>query len=324
MVRLANVRSWLFKNLTYIMTGLGITLILLPLLDIKIASSLLTAEIKATLSSMGQAILAGGVFNAIVKSHTFLELFSDALRKIVYAEESLSGRKDIEDIWNKVTIAHMSWKFDDLTNGMLSEIQKRILSNENYYYEEIRRNIKINWLDKNKKSSFVEEETVKSIIIPHSKSDTVKLHFQNTPDQISDGKKSTITIEKLSVEEFPKTDFTQFAQEKDGRTTYSIELSGEEKYTLIRKTRKIHPIGVEPDSRYLFRTYVRNWHLMVETDSKDISVIYRPLAHSTKHLDNNLDEKGPQNKATKNHPINISGESILHPWTGYMLLRQKS
>ncbi|WP_417826011.1 hypothetical protein [Thalassospira povalilytica] len=312
-------KEWFTRNLTAILAFSGFVLILIANTAFEDPESKF-AEIAG---SIGQATLAGGVFNALVKSNTFSEIFSEILRKIIYAEDNLKSRKDIENIWEKVTKAYMSWKFDEITPHILQDIKNRTISNQNYYYKETRRIVKIRWENEETKESISEDETVKTTIIPHSKNEKISIKFEHNPDNTEEDEKPYIKVESLCIDEIPSFKLEDHLKTQKNRTIYDIELTGKPKYTLTRKTKKIRPINAEPDSRYLFRTFVQNWHLHVEVASKDLAVFYKAIGQTSSHEDNFLGEKGDHNKATIDSPINISGKSILHPWSGYMLVRQK-
>jgi hypothetical protein len=88
--------------------------------------------------SIGKSILGSGVFLLVLKSIQFLGVFKEEIRKIVYSEELLKKRSDIQEIWKKVTRAVYETAFPAISNKLEDLIQLKILPKKlNYYHKDV-------------------------------------------------------------------------------------------------------------------------------------------------------------------------------------------
>src|ERR1700742_1681532 len=100
------------------------------------------------LETVGIAILIGVVFDVVLKSVEYLNVFRDALNEIVYEDRFLRNRSDIIDVWKRVSRILYESKFPQISD----QIENRILNtyfpiSVNFYYEDVNQSITIEFHD---------------------------------------------------------------------------------------------------------------------------------------------------------------------------------
>lgn len=116
-------------------------------------------------NTIGTTLLSGGVFAVIAKSLQFSEIFSNILRDIIYGNEHLENRKDLEDIWKNVTNTLSNKKFDKISIALQNNVKKYFLPLEHdYYYDNYHLDITIEESESNPGYIIVKEIVTHDII----------------------------------------------------------------------------------------------------------------------------------------------------------------
>ncbi|KGO84444.1 hypothetical protein Q763_01500 [Flavobacterium beibuense F44-8] len=163
------VKDWIFKYVLILSLFLGILLLY-------ISELFQTGSIFKTVSSSAAGIiLSGGVFAAIVKSKQYSTIFGDLLRDIVFSNEHLDKRKDLEEIWEKVSQALCRQKFKEISVSLHDNVKNSYLPiNHEYYYKDHNIDIIIERDEENPGYVYVTETLVTKII----SEDTSKKYYK--------------------------------------------------------------------------------------------------------------------------------------------------
>ena len=97
-----SLRDGLLRSLPWVLTVLGALFILAGYLFVDPTKH---KTLQAVLTGFGQAVLVGGVFGAVLKSFQFMGVFRDALFDIIFESRFLNMRKDLSELWQRVTTA---------------------------------------------------------------------------------------------------------------------------------------------------------------------------------------------------------------------------
>lgn len=117
------------------------------------------------LYTIGSISLTSGIFAGIAKSNQFTEIYKKILREIIYVEEHLEKRKDLENIWDNVTQTLSNQKFQNISDKMKKNIKKYFLPlDHDYYYNDFTVNIDIDFVENNPDYITVKEVTNCTII----------------------------------------------------------------------------------------------------------------------------------------------------------------
>jgi len=126
--------------------------------------------------TLGYTMISGGVFAVILKSEQFSSMFQDELRKIVYGDEDLKNRNDLETLWVKVTKALCNQKFKLISEKLYNGVKSFYLPiKHDYYYKNYNLDITIEIDPDNPEYVIVKETTKSTLITDDVKPITVKL-----------------------------------------------------------------------------------------------------------------------------------------------------
>src|SRR5690554_949660 len=125
-------KTYLFENLHWLLIVLSIALISLGYYFND--DNNLIDEI---LRNSGYSILGTGVFASILKSIQFVGIFKDELNKVVTGDEFIENRKDLPDLWKKITKKVYNEKFPEVSNHLEDMLMTHYLpSNNKHYYRD--------------------------------------------------------------------------------------------------------------------------------------------------------------------------------------------
>jgi len=121
----------IYKNILIFSTLIGGACLLLAYFDIAFADD---SPWREFFKVFGTAVISGGVFMVIAKSHQFTNIFKDELRSVIYSTEHLEKRKDVEDIWRRVTECLCKQKYASVNKKLFDTVKKYYLPIESEYY----------------------------------------------------------------------------------------------------------------------------------------------------------------------------------------------
>lgn len=101
--------------------------------------------LKTIVSSIGQLLLVGVLFNFMVKAPVFLEAVKEELVDIIYGKQFLSNQKDISTYWKIVSKQMFQNKFEDIHEDFLKAINSYLPKDEVSYYSEYEMYSKMEW-----------------------------------------------------------------------------------------------------------------------------------------------------------------------------------
>lgn len=199
--------------------------------------------------NLGFTLISGGVFSVIVKSEQFSKIFHNELRNIIYGDEDLKNREDLEVLWEKVTKALCNQKFKLISSKLHEGVKKFYLPiNHEYYYKNHNIEIEIEFDKSNEDYLIVTEETKTTLISDDAKPIT---YFFSNSMPIVPGEEDLTTYEllnltvnkvKVDVGDKLKTEIN------DGKLKIKCDytVDGKLQYNIIRKEKKRYSIKSNP------------------------------------------------------------------------------
>lgn len=147
----------------------------------------------------GTVILSSGVFMAIAKSHQFTNIFKDELRKVIFSDEHLDERSDLEKIWENVSEAMCRRKFSVISKKLQKNIKDFYLPiNQDFYFKDYNYEIDISYY-KEDCNYLCLEETTEATIISHDK-EKVNYKFSTTiPFPSDDNNITSYDLKHISI-----------------------------------------------------------------------------------------------------------------------------
>ena len=128
------VKKWFKRNLTWVYFTIAILFILFPSTDY----SPFSEYWNNLFQKIGFVGLTSGVFASVLKSIQFTGLFQEELTKIISGTEFLNNRKDLPDLWKKISKSIYAQKFPEISDLL----EDRILTtyfpiDKNHYNEDL-------------------------------------------------------------------------------------------------------------------------------------------------------------------------------------------
>lgn len=239
-----NIKNYFYRNSPWI------ALLIATLLIIS-ANYIEDNEVSEFVGDIGIAVLASGIFAAVLKSFQFSGLFREEIEKVVLSTKFLKKRNDLEELWSDVTRALYESKFPEISN----DIEELILTNylptrAIYYYKDFIVTIKIHQIDDNDIVTY--DQTCEYTLVPSNPDDPIPFKNKITYDKINGEEHSKNEILHFSInnndielkEEISETEDTVIR-------TFTAELSNHREYR-IKKVDKRHT-WIYEDNTKLFR-----------------------------------------------------------------------
>ncbi len=202
----------------------------------------------------GSIFMSSAVFMGIVKSYQFTGIFKDELRKVVFAEDHLSKRNDIDNIWENITLQLCNQKFKKISNKLQKIVKQYYLPIEDdYYYKNTKLVVEIEHNEDNAGYINVVEEYTTTINIEDS--EKIDFHFTSSIPFPED--ENTITYFKLAEFTLNERDikWNKGKELKETSTSnilsncFNIKLDcvkGKKEYIVYRKTKKCYALSENP------------------------------------------------------------------------------
>ena len=205
--------------------------------------------------SVGFTLISGGVFAVILKSQQFSNIFQDELRKIIYSDEHLEKRVDLDTLWEKVTKALSRQKFSAISKKMHDNIKKYYLPLEHdFYYSDYKIKIDIQFDPNDENYILVNEQNSTHIIAEDSASEICYKFLNNIT---FDEKNPDLTTYELDAFKLngKKVDPSGKLKVSKSATSlivnFEIKLSGKTKYSVSRNEKKRYRLDLNNKRRQL-------------------------------------------------------------------------
>ncbi len=104
---------------------------------------------------LGEILLVSSLLSFLTSTVEYLGVFRDALTDVIYDNKFLKNRKDLEEIWLKVSKALFKSKFPNINNALLGTIKKNYLPEDEVCYYSDYRNISEIKYDSNDKAYII-------------------------------------------------------------------------------------------------------------------------------------------------------------------------
>lgn len=191
--------------------------------------------------TLGFTIITGSVFAGIVKSDQFSKIFQNELRNIIYGDEDLKNRNDLDVLWEKVTKALCNQKFKNISLKLHDGVKKYYLPiNHEYYYRN--HNVEIDFeFDKDNPEYLIVTEEINTTIIsddlkPINFYYSSKIDLISTEPELTTYELLSFSVNKEKIDMTNHLDIT--ADDKFLSIKCNYEVKGKNQYNIIRKEKK--------------------------------------------------------------------------------------
>ena len=197
--------------------------------------------------------LSGGVFMFLAKSYQFNNIYKDELRKVIYTNEHLDKRTDLDEIWEKVSEAICRRKFSNISRKLQNNIKQYYLPvNQDFYFKDYNYDIDISYNETDKNYINL-KETTEVEIISHDKEKQLYKFTSKIPKPENDNNLTKYILEgvfingnKIDIENDKKAKFTIKEDNEFLSVKFTYELKGSLKYTVKKIEKKIYNTKCNP------------------------------------------------------------------------------
>jgi hypothetical protein len=202
----------------------------------------------------GSIFMSSAVFMGIVKSYQFTGIFKEELRKVVFGEDHLSKRTDIDDIWENLTLQLCKQKFKKISNKLQKIVKQYYLPIEDeFYFKNTKLVVEIEHNPDNAGYINVVEEFKTTIIIEDSeKIDyiyTSSIPFPNEDTTITYFELSEFTLNESNIIWEKGKELKESSTNNILSNKFNIKLEcvkGKKEYIVYRKTKKCYALSENP------------------------------------------------------------------------------
>lgn len=213
---------------------------------------------------LGFTMISSGVFAVILKSEQFSNIFHNELRNIIYSEEQLEKRTDLDKIWEKVSLALCRQKFKTISSKLHQKIKEFYLPvSQEYYYKNYNLDLTIE-VDRDNADFIIITEVNKMQIISHDVQ-CIKYDFEsliplfNENDNITsyELKEFSVNDEKVDIQKH----LTLTRENSILNIKFKYDCNGSTIYNLVRKETKRYNIKSNPYRIHLAAWLIENFFL---------------------------------------------------------------
>jgi hypothetical protein len=261
--------------------------------------------------NLGFTLISGGVFAVIVKSEQFSKIFHNELRNIIYGDEDLKNRQDLEILWDKVTKALCNQKFKLISKKLHDGVKMFYLPiNHEYYYKNHNVEIEIEIDKTNSDYLIVTEETKTTLISDDTKpicfKFSSKIPMVVGEEDLTDYELLSFTVNKEKID-LSKNEL--IVGKKDDSLSIHCDyiVRGKTQYNIVRKEKKRYNLKVNS-----YRHHNAIW--LYENFFLDLSY--------PKELDIKFIEMGVVNKWDLERKDNHAFSRLKATYTGLIFKKQ--
>lgn len=214
--------------------------------------------VDTIMTSLGTALLGGGVFSALVQSQDFLKIYKGVFEDVVWSKEFLKKRGDIRHVWNNVSRVLYEEKFPDLSYELEEIITTEYFpTTHDFYISEY--DFTVNIVDHDA-DFWVHEETLNLVLKPtnnHPICYKQKSEIDFPPSSITNDITDFTIIEIIvNGKNIPinKDDVTRSKSSNCHVFEYKLDLKDGSEYNVIIKRKKVLSKVTNRDKR-VFATY---------------------------------------------------------------------
>lgn len=195
------------------------------------------------LYTLGSLSLSGGIFAGVAKSAQFTDIYKKIFRDIIFGEEHLEKREDLETIWGNVTRTLSKKKFSKISDELHDNIKKYFLPmDHDYYYENFNIDVVIEYDETNSDYLIIKEITNFNIVCEDEKLKIRNKFCCMIKVDMSDKDATTYQLKKIEisgasgikhVKKYDKNHLVcEYEKDLTGRKIYNVRREDEKKFNL--------------------------------------------------------------------------------------------
>lgn len=285
------------------------------------ASIPIEADRQKLLYTIASAALSGGVFAAILKAMQFMNIFQEALEKIIFFDKTwlknLSDKK-LRSIWHDSVAITVAKGFPQLSERLGNDVFEHLIPKlGEYYYSKMFRRIELVSFDPNS-GILVINEQYELIINAHSKNTIVPYDFNLNgawPNEL-EHRPYEITSFFINNEDYrEQAVYVGGRGEDDITVSYKIQLSNKEQYSVRRNMRRATKVASDPILHMIATRFTESMVVSVDNRVSDyIRVRSVPIGITKSGID--ISQQEP-------HLVRCEVTQLMFPGDGLLLVFER-
>ncbi|WP_347216506.1 hypothetical protein [Chryseobacterium sp.] len=263
-------KKWVNRNITFIYFTIALVFILFP----NSTFSLFTEKWNKVIEKIGFIALTSGVFAGVLKSIQFTGLFKDELQKVISGSDFLNNRKDLPDLWKKVSKILYSEKFPEISDLLEDRILATYFpTNRNHYNEDLIITIIIHEITDDFTIHYTQTMEYNAILDSNIKQTYINFTSSITDNDSVDEINNLISFKVDNEEMKDKVNPEERTENNEKIKSYTHQLKGKKKFFIHNKTERKYSLKGENFKMIRFNTFIKNLDVTVSYPN-DIEVSF--------------------------------------------------
>lgn len=249
------IKKWLKRNLTWIYFTIATVFILFP----NTSYSPFNESWNALLQKIGFVGLTSGVFASVLKSIQFTGLFQEELTKVISGSEFLNNRKDLPELWRKISKSIYAQKFPEISELLENRILNTYFPRDtNHYNEDLIVSIVIHDISDDLIINYT--QTIEyNAILDFEKNESNIVYTDTITDDQGVEEKNELLSFKVENEEIDLEKCREIKKE-NGKIKYihKVPINGKKKFKIFLKIKNTYSLKGENVKLLRFNTITKN------------------------------------------------------------------
>lgn len=254
------IKKWFKRNLTWVYFTIAIIFIFFP----NTSYSPFSEHWNNVIQKIGFIGLTSGVFASVLKSIQFTGLFREELTKIISGTEFLNNRKDLPDLWRKISKSIYDQKFPEISDLL----EDRILTtyfpmNKNHYNEDFLVSIVIHDINDDFIINYTQTVEYNAILDSENNISNIGYTETMTDNEGVDEKNELLSFKVDDIE--IDLEKCREIKKEDGKIKHihNVPITGKKKFRIFQKIKNTYSLKGENAKLIRFNTITRNVDLTV-------------------------------------------------------------
>lgn len=190
---------------------------------------------------IADVLVIGCVVGYLSNAAEFLNIFKNELSNVIYAKDFLSKRKDLKDIWDRVSNAMFKNKFPEIHHEILKTLKSYFPEDDISYYKNYEVHTEIKWVDKDHGIIKVYDEVKFQLVAESDKSFSYKFEtrgYENS--KFEEYEMQSFKVDNENVKD--KMEIEDCSENGVLTHKHSVNLSGKKEYKINYTREKTYSI----------------------------------------------------------------------------------
>ena len=276
---ITKMKKWFRSNMTWVYFTIAILFILFP----NTPYSPFSTKWNNLLEKIGFIGMTSGIFASVLKSIQFTGLFQEELSKVISGSEFLKNRKDLPELWKKISKSIYQEKFPEISNLLENLILTTYFPvNAKHYNEDVIVSICIHEISDDSIIKYTQTIEYNAILdSKHSESIIKHINVPKKNEEINE----LISFKIDGVEKKDTNIKEEIKENGVDKTIYKVPVKGKNKFEIFQKTKSEYSLKGNNVKTLRFNSITKNIDLTVSyPDYIEVSFFNIGVIDDFKHI----------------------------------------